>query len=74
MATKVLECMGQQSHQVLMNMTIKISGMQPGDILEVTADCDTFEEDIGRWCKINNKKIQWIKDIGNSAKQCQILA
>ena len=25
--------------------------MKPGDILEVKANCDSFEDDVRRWCE-----------------------
>ena len=74
MAIKVVDLLGLKPPQLLLEMTFKVSSLQPGDTLEVTTDCDTFEEDVGRWSKINNKNVQWIKDIGNGVKQCQILA
>ena len=74
MATKKSDFCGLTSQQLLMNMTVHISSMLPGDILEVTANCDTFEEDVRRWCAINKKEMKWIKDAGNGTKQCQISA
>ncbi|MBF0445498.1 MAG: SirA-like protein [Magnetococcales bacterium] len=74
MAKREFDFKGLKSPQLLMNMTVKISSMLPGDFLIVTADCDTFEEDVIMWCKKNSKKLQWIKDVGNNSKQCQILA
>jgi tRNA 2-thiouridine synthesizing protein A len=29
--------------------------VNPGDVLEVTADCATFEEDVKKWCTTSKK-------------------
>jgi tRNA 2-thiouridine synthesizing protein A len=45
--------------------------INPGDVLEVTADCPTFEKDIRDWCSRSKKILLWIRDEG-TAKICQI--
>jgi tRNA 2-thiouridine synthesizing protein A len=46
--------------------------MKKGDILEVVADCPTFENDVKNWCRRNNKILLWIRDEGNGVKRCQV--
>ncbi len=45
--------------------------MKSGDVLEVVADCDTFEKDVRDWCVRTKKVLLWIRPEGN-AKRCQI--
>ena len=42
--------------------------VEPGDTLEVTADCATFEEDVQRWCTTMKKVLVLMKDEGGSKK------
>jgi tRNA 2-thiouridine synthesizing protein A len=46
--------------------------MKPGDILEVVADCSTFEADVRAWCERAKKTLLWVKPEGD-AKRIQIL-
>jgi len=41
-------------------------------ILEVVADCSTFENDVKNWCRRNNKTLLWIRDEGEGVKRCQV--
>lgn len=49
-----------------------IENEKKGDILEVIADCPTFENDVKNWCRRNNKTLLWIRDEGNGVKRCQV--
>jgi len=46
--------------------------MKPGDLLEVVADCPTFEKDIREWCTRAKKTLLWVRDEGASNKRVQI--
>jgi TusA-related sulfurtransferase len=48
------------------------SKLKPGDILEVVADCSTFEKDVRDWCVRAKKTILWCKDEGGGKKRVQI--
>ena len=50
----------------------KISGSKPGDLLEVSADCPTFEKDVRQWCERTKKTLMWVRDEGGGKKRCQI--
>lgn len=71
MQTHILDARGLKCPQP----TLKITGMsvklKPGDILEITADCSTFEKDVRDWCKRFKKILLWIREEGG-AKKCQI--
>ena len=45
--------------------------MQKGDILEMIADCDTFENDVRQFCQIKKKALLWLR-IEGTAKRCQV--
>ena len=45
--------------------------LQSGDVIELLADCETFEKDVKEWCDRNRKVLLWIKaEDGN--QRCQI--
>lgn len=67
-----LDARGLKCPQPQLRMTIQVSKMKSGDILDVTADCDTFEADVRKWCTRSNKTLLWMKDLGNGVKQCQV--
>ncbi|MBF8272168.1 MAG: hypothetical protein HW380_1273 [Magnetococcales bacterium] len=72
MSVSKLEAKGLKCPQPQLKMTILISKMKPGEILEVSADCDTFEDDVRKWCERNKKALLWMRDEGQGAKRCQI--
>ncbi|MEO5333457.1 MAG: sulfurtransferase TusA family protein [Magnetococcus sp. YQC-5] len=72
MAMITLDAKGLKCPQPQLKMTIQITKMKPGDIIEVTADCDTFEDDVRKWCGRNNKTLLWMKNLGGMVKQCQV--
>lgn len=49
-------------------MAIKIS---KGDVLEVVADCPTFETDLRDWCGRSKKILLWIRE-ERGAKRAQV--
>ena len=72
MATVSLDARGLKCPQPQLKMTIQVTKMKPGDVIEVMADCDTFEQDVRKWCERNKRTLLWMKDVGNGAKQCQV--
>jgi len=52
-------------------MTVMALKMKPGDVLEVTADCPSFDQDVRSWCLRSKKIMLWMKDDG-TAKLCRI--
>lgn len=71
MAVHVLDARGLKCPQPTLKITAMAVKMKPGDILEVIADCPTFEKDVREWCARSKKVLLWIKQEG-SAKRCQI--
>ncbi|MBJ6724470.1 sulfurtransferase TusA family protein [Geomesophilobacter sediminis] len=71
MALHQLDARGLKCPQPTLKVTILAVKMQPSDILEVVADCPTFEKDVRDWCARTRKTLLWIKPEG-TAKRCQI--
>lgn len=49
MATKRLETRGMRCPQPIQAIITCMHETAPGDILEVLADCPTFEDDVRKW-------------------------
>lgn len=71
MATQMLEAVGLKCPQPTLKITVQAMKMQPGDVLEVTADCPTFEKDVRDWCARSKKVLLWIRE-ESGRKRCQI--
>ncbi|MCS7215597.1 MAG: sulfurtransferase TusA family protein [Thermodesulfovibrio sp.] len=71
MAVHLLDARGLKCPQPTLKVTAMAVKMKPGDILEVIADCPTFEKDVREWCARSKKVLLWIKQEG-TAKRCQI--
>lgn len=71
MAISTLDGRGLRCPQPTLKMTVLAVKLKPGDVLEVLADCPTFEKDVRDWCVRAKKILLWIRDEGG-AKRCQI--
>ena len=72
-ATKVMDLKGLKCPMPTLKMTTAVfKECKPGDVLEVMADCPTFEKDVKIWCQRNKKVLLWIRDEGNNVKRCQV--
>ena len=71
MATELLDCVGLKCPQPTLKVTIMATKMKAGDILEVVADCSTFEKDVRDWCARSKKTLLWVKEEG-TRKRVQI--
>ena len=72
MAVVTLDAKGLRCPQPVLKMATKMPEMQKGDILEVEADCPTFEDDVRKWCGRMKKTLLAITDMGKGAKKAQI--
>jgi tRNA 2-thiouridine synthesizing protein A len=57
MATKAIDAKGMRCPQPILKVTAALPEMQPGDLMEVVADCATFEDDIRKWCERMGKTL-----------------
>lgn len=72
MATILLEALGLRCSELIIEIASKSSKLKKGDILEVLADCPTFEKDVRLWCDRTHKTLLWIRDEGSGKMRCQI--
>jgi tRNA 2-thiouridine synthesizing protein A len=71
MAISQIDARGLKCPQPTLKITVMSVKMKAGDILEVIADCPTFEKDVRDWCIRAKKTLLWVKDEG-TAKRLQI--
>ena len=71
MAVKVIDARGLKCPQPQLKMLTESHSMNKGDILEVVADCSTFETDVRAWCQRTKKALLWMRNEG-AAKRCQV--
>ena len=67
-----LDTIGDRCPKPVLKIAAKATEMKAGDILEVIADCPTFEDNVTRWCRRLNKTLLFIQDNRNGTKKCQI--
>jgi tRNA 2-thiouridine synthesizing protein A len=71
MATKVIDARGLKCPQPQLKLLTESHSMKKGDIIEVVADCPTFETDVRQYCQRTKKALLWMRSEG-SAKRCQV--
>jgi tRNA 2-thiouridine synthesizing protein A len=54
-----------------LKMAVESYSMPPGDIMEILADCPTFEADVRNWCQRHKKALLLMRREG-TAKRCQV--
>ena len=71
MAIQQVDFKGLKCPQPTLKLTAMTLKVPKGDVVEITADCATFEKDVRDWCSRNRKVLLWIRDQAG-AKVCQI--
>ena len=71
MATTKLNATGLRCPQPVLKIAAKMPEISEGDILEVSGDCPTFEEDVRKWCE-RMKKTLLAVNVEGTAKLIQI--
>jgi tRNA 2-thiouridine synthesizing protein A len=71
MAVQNLDARGLKCPQPTLKVAAMAVRIPKGDVLEVLADCPTFEKDLRDWCARSKKTLLWIKDEGG-AKKAQV--
>lgn len=72
MATEVVDATGLKCPQPILKIAAKSPDMKPGDVMEIVADCPTFEKDIRSWCDRMKKVLLWFRDEGGGRFRAQI--
>jgi len=67
MATKVLDARGLRCPQPIQSIITFMHQTQPGDVLEVTADCPTFEDDVRKWSERTGRTLLAITHEGTAS-------
>ena len=66
MAVTVLDARGLKCPLPTLKMTGACRTMKPGDILEVVANCPTFEADVRNFCTSMQKALLFVKVEGDA--------
>ena len=72
MTVKQLDALGIKCPQPVLKIAAMLPDMKAGEILEVVADCPTFEKDVRNWCQRLKKTPLWFRDEGGGKVRCQI--
>jgi len=68
MAIERLDNKGLKYPECILKMAKKSAHMKPGDILEVRADCESFEKDVRAWCEDTGRVLLSVEDEGEDTK------
>lgn len=71
MEAKVLDAKGLKCPLPTLKMLTTAREMKSGEILEVVADCPSFEADVRKFCESTNRALLFVKAEGN-AKRVQV--
>ena len=72
MANQTLDARGLKCPQPALKVQMLSMKMKPGEVLEVVADCATFEKDMREFCTRTKKILLVMKDEPGGGKRCQI--
>ncbi len=72
MAIKTLDTLGLKCPQPILKVATMVPQMNPGDILEVIADCESFPNDIKAWAEKTGKTLLFCTDEGGGKYKAQI--
>jgi tRNA 2-thiouridine synthesizing protein A len=65
MANITLDALGLKCPQPILKVAVKAKELQPGDMLEVIADCESFPKDIEAWCQKTGKTLLFCNTEGS---------
>ena len=71
MDAKVLDARGMKCPLPTLKMLTMSREMQAGEILEVVADCPTFEADVRKFCDTTKRALLFVK-VEGTAKRVQV--
>lgn len=66
MATKQLDTRGMRCPQPIQAIITHMHETSPGDVLEVSADCPTFEDDVRKWATRSGRTLLAITHDGEA--------
>ena len=65
MANVKLDTVGLRCPQPVVQVVAKMPSLKKGDVLEVSGDCATFEEDMRKWCQRSGKTFLAVNQEGD---------
>ena len=72
MASRTLDALGLKCPQPILKIAVLAKELQPGDMLEVLADCPSFPVDIKAWCARTGKTLLFCATEGDGKHEAQI--
>ena len=72
MEVQILDTLGLKCPQPVLKIAMKAPQVGQGNILEVLADCPTFEHDVRAWCERLGKTLISVQDGAEYRKTIQI--
>ncbi|MBN1756627.1 sulfurtransferase TusA family protein [bacterium] len=72
MATHTLDTLGLKCPQPILKVAALAPKLQAGDILEISADCHSFPNDIKAWAARTGKTLLFCTDEGGGKFKAQI--
>lgn len=72
MPVRTIDATGLRCPQPVLRLTLLTAEMGHGDIVEVTADCPTFETDVRAWCTRLRKTLLSVRNLEGYRKIIQI--
>ena len=72
MTTQTLDTLGLKCPQPILKVAVLVKQLQPGDMLEVLADCPSFPNDIEAWCSKTGNTLLVCADEGDGKFKAQI--
>ena len=72
MPTHTLDALGLKCPQPILKVAVKARELQPGDMLEILADCPSFPEDIKAWCGKTGKTLLVCSDEGGGSYKARV--
>lgn len=72
MSTTRLDTTGMKCPQPVLKLAVVASDVTPGDVVEVTGNCPTFEKDLKAWCQRMHKVCLSVQDLGEGKQTIQI--
>ena len=72
MAMQTLDTLGLKCPQPILKVAALARNLQPGDVLEVVADCHSFPNDVKAWASKTGKTVLFCNDDGTGKFTAQI--
>ena len=72
MAVHNLDALGLKCPQPVLKVAMLARQLQPGDMLDIVADCESFPEDIAKWCKTTGKTLLFCATDADGKTKAQI--